>query len=91
MPVVGLALTITGTVVALGGLFALRRDTCPRCGASGTLVTTHRVIDEAPGLGFTLRLARCCGDCGAVVEETHEAAAAGVTGLSRRLVRMLAR
>lgn len=92
MPLVGLALTVTGAVVALGGLFALRRETCPRCGATGSLTTTHRVIEDAPGLGFMLRLARQCDDCGAVVEEIHDTAVpVGVVGLSRRLVGILAR
>lgn len=92
MPMIGWALTMMGAVVAVGGLFALRRETCPRCGATGTLATMHRVIEDAPGIGFMLRLARQCGDCGAVVEEIRdEAVPVGVAGLSRRLVGMLAR
>lgn len=92
MPVFGFALTIAGTVIGLYGLLAMRRETCPRCGAVGTLTTTHRVIDEAPGLGFTLRLARRCEECGAVVEEIRDASKPpGATRLSRRMVGVLAR
>ena len=92
MPLVGWALTMTGGVIALGGLFALRRETCPRCGATGSLTTTHRAIEDAPGIGFMLRLARQCDDCGAVVEETHDTAVPiGSIGLTRRLVGILAR
>lgn len=90
MEIVGTFLTFGGMSVALGGLRYLRQAMCPRCEATGTLITVHQVVEGSPaGWPMQHRL-RHCGQCGATVEDVREIRSRRPRGaIGRRLLSAL--
>ena len=73
MATIGIVLSVGGAAAAFVALRLMRAESCPTCGAVGSLVVLRLVTEDAAALGLNVVRYRRCAECGAVLKDRRPA------------------